>query len=80
MKHSHLKKADKYVVGGGVTNSLCPRQYDTKPSAGIIAHGVGMISAHSVGVSLGRRQWYGPKPLTIVVNGKHKASAETEAK
>ncbi len=37
---------------GGVTSSSCPQQYDTKPSAGIIAHGVGIISVHSVGVSL----------------------------
>ena len=80
---STRKKTDKYVVGGGgggVSNSSCPQQYDTNLSAGIIAHGVGMISAHSVGGLLGRSRRYGPKPLTVMVSGKHKASAVTEAK
>ena len=49
MKNSHLEKKRQIRRVGGVTNISCSRRYDTKPSAGIIAHGVGMISAHSVG-------------------------------
>jgi hypothetical protein len=80
MKNSHLEKNGQIRPGGGATDSSCPRRYDTKLRAGIIAHGVEMKSAHSDGASLSRRRRYGPKPLTIMVSGKHKVSAETEAK
>ncbi len=81
LQFSHLEnKTIKYVVGGGVTNSSWPRQYDTKPSVGIIAHGVGVIPAHLAGASLGCWQWYGPKPLTTMISKKRDVSGETGAK
>jgi hypothetical protein len=46
---------------------------------GIIAHGVGVIPAHSAGALLVRRRWYGPKPLIAMVSGKRDVSCETEA-
>jgi hypothetical protein len=64
---------------GGGTNSSCPQSYDTKPSVGIIAHGVGVIPAHSAGASSGHRRWYGPKPLIAMVSGKLDLSGETDA-
>ncbi len=62
-----------------MTNSSCPRCYDTKPSVGIIAHGVGVIPAHLAGALSVRRRWYGLKPLIAMVSGKRDVSCETEA-
>ncbi len=64
---------------GGGTNSSCPQSYDTKPSVGIIAHGVGVIPAHSAGASSGHRRWYGPKLLIAMVSGIRDVSGETDA-
>ncbi len=72
------QKRQLHCWGRG-TNSSCPQSYDTKPSVGIIAHGVGVIPAHSAGASLGRRQRYGLKPLIAMVSKKGDVSAETEA-
>jgi hypothetical protein len=76
---TYKTKPTNALLGGGGTNSSCPRPYDTKPSVNIIAHGVGVIPAHSAGASLGHRRWYGPKPLIAMVSGKRDVSGETDA-
>ncbi len=61
-----------------MTNSSWPRQYDSKPSVGIIPRGVGVIPAHLAGASSGCWQWYGLKPLTTMISRKRDVSGETE--
>ena len=65
------RPTNKCVVVGGA---------DTKPSVGIISHGVEVIPAHSAGASSGHRQWYGLKPPAAMVSGNRDVSCETEAK
>ncbi len=58
---SPRKQNRQIRCGGGLTNSSWPQQYDTKPSVGIIAHGVGVISwlgRHwAVGDGMGQSRW-----------------------
>jgi hypothetical protein len=68
---SHEK--NRHLCGGwGSSDSLYPRWYTPKPSVGIIAHGVGVISVHSAGASSGHRQMYEPKLLTTMVSRPRK--------
>ena len=54
--------------------------YGTKPSAGIIAHGVGVTTMCLLGASSAHRQWYEPKPPAAMISGKRDVSGETEVK
>ncbi len=63
---------------GGVRHSSRHQWYGTKPSAGIIAHGVGVTPMCLLGASSAHRRWYGPKPPAAMVGGKCDVSGETE--
>ena len=57
-----LSRSANYSSGGGRT---------PKPSAWVIAHGVGMTPMHLVWASSSDMPWYGPKPLGAMVDTKH---------
>ena len=63
---------------GGVRHSSRHQWYGTKPSAVIIAHGVGVTPMRLLGASSAQRRWYGPKPPAAMVGGKCDVSGETE--
>ena len=65
---------------GGMSNSSRHRWYGTKPSAGIIAHGVGVTTMCLLGALLAHRRWYEPKPPVAMICGKRDVSGETEVK
>jgi hypothetical protein len=63
---------------GGDEQQLAHPNVTTKPSACIIAHGVGGTTMRLLGASLVHRRWYGPKQPAAMISGKRDVSGETE--
>ena len=63
---------------GGMSNSSRTPMSRQKPSAGIIAHGVGVTTMGLLGASSVHRRWYGPKQPAAMISGKRDVSGETE--
>jgi len=62
-----------------MSNSSRTPMSQQKPSAGIIAHGVGGTTMRLLGASPGRRRWYGPKPPIAMIREKRDVSGGTHA-
>ena len=73
------KKSNRQMrCWGGVRHSSRHQWHGTKPSAGIIAHGVGVTPMRLLVASSDHRRWYGPKPPAAMVGGNRDVSGETE--
>ena len=67
---SPRKQNRQIRLWGGMSNSSRTPMSRQKPSAGIIAHGVGGTTMRLLGASLVHRRWYGPKQPAAMISRK----------